>query len=200
MIDERDEVIERVRSVLREAPIVDASAKARLLVAVAAERERTAVTPRFWSRPGVRAAAVSGLVAAALVVGWLERPKLRSDGPGTGATVASPVGLDGARAPASLARNTKDLAALRSVQLVFRDPGAHRVSVVGDFTEWDAHRAPMTRDSASGLWSVTVALRPGRHVYAFLVDDTIWVQDPRAMEAPDADFGRPGSVLLVGQP
>jgi hypothetical protein len=54
------------------------------------------------------------------------------------------------------------------------------------------------RDSASGLWSISLALRPGRHVYAFLVDDTVWVQDPRAMEAPDADFGRPGSVLLVG--
>jgi hypothetical protein len=26
----------------------------------------------------------------------------------------------------------------------------------------------------------------------------VWVQDPRAMEAPDADFGRPCSVLLVG--
>jgi 1,4-alpha-glucan branching enzyme len=91
-------------------------------------------------------------------------------------------------------------AALRPVQLVFRAPTASRVSVVGDFSGWDPRQAVMTRDSGSGLWSVTLRLAPGRHVYAFLVDDSVWVRDPRAPAAPDADFGRPGSVLLVGQP
>jgi 1,4-alpha-glucan branching enzyme len=103
----------------------------------------------------------------------------------------------GARVAAA-SNDARDAGSIRSVQLVFRDPAARRVSVVGDFTDWDANQAPMERDSASGLWSVTLALRPGRHVYAFLVDDSVWVQDPRAMVAPDADFGRPGSVLLVG--
>jgi 1,4-alpha-glucan branching enzyme len=94
-----------------------------------------------------------------------------------------------------------DAALMRQpVELVFRAPAAHRVSVVGDFTAWDSHRAEMTHDAASGLWSVRLALTPGRHVYAFLVDDTLWVRDPRAPVAPDADFGRPGSVLLVGRP
>jgi len=74
------------------------------------------------------------------------------------------------------------------------------VSVVGDFTGWDATKAVMTRDSGSGLWTATVSLPAGRHVYAFLVDDSVWVRDPRAPAAPDADFGRPGSVLLVGRP
>jgi hypothetical protein len=58
----------------------------------------------------------------------------------------------------------------------------------------------MTRDPASGLWSETLALRPGRHVYAFVVDDSVWMRDPRTPAADDADFGRPGSVLLVGRP
>ncbi|MDQ6634273.1 MAG: glycoside hydrolase family 13, partial [Gemmatimonadota bacterium] len=71
---------------------------------------------------------------------------------------------------------------------------------VGDFTGWDPDSAEMMRDAASGLWSVTLPLTPGRHVYAFLLDDTLWVRDPRAPAAPDADFGRPGSVLLVGRP
>jgi 1,4-alpha-glucan branching enzyme len=74
------------------------------------------------------------------------------------------------------------------------------VSVVGDFNGWDARADTMTRDPATGLWSHTLALRPGRHVYAFVVDDSVWMRDPRGPEAVDEDFGRPGSVLLVGQP
>jgi hypothetical protein len=58
----------------------------------------------------------------------------------------------------------------------------------------------MQRDEASGLWSVTVTVAPGRHVYAFLVDDSVLTRDPRAPVANDADFGRPGSVMLVGRP
>jgi hypothetical protein len=40
MTDERDEMIERVSAALRESPAVDPAAKARVLVAVATERER----------------------------------------------------------------------------------------------------------------------------------------------------------------
>ena len=199
MTDERDEVIERVRAVLREPPVVDPSARARLLVAVAAERERQASLPRGWHR-GRWAAATTGLVAAAMLVGWFVWPTSKNGTADVLPTPGSPTAQATGAIPATLAGDVADAGALRRVQLVFRDPAAHRVSVVGDFTQWDASRAPMTRDSASGLWSVTLALRPGRHVYAFLVDDTVWVQDPRAMEAPDLDFGRPGSVLLVGQP
>jgi 1,4-alpha-glucan branching enzyme len=104
-----------------------------------------------------------------------------------------------ARLAARDAANDAD-AARQPVQLVLRAPNASSVRVVGDFNEWDRERAPMTRDAASGLWSVTLSLRPGRHVYAFVVDDTVWMRDPRATAAPDADFGRPGSVLLVGRP
>jgi 1,4-alpha-glucan branching enzyme len=83
---------------------------------------------------------------------------------------------------------------------VFRAPEARGVSVVGDFNGWNARADAMTRDSASGLWSGTIMVRPGRHVYAFVVDDSVWARDPRTPEAADADFGRPGSVLLVGRP
>ncbi|MEO7456529.1 MAG: isoamylase early set domain-containing protein, partial [Gemmatimonadaceae bacterium] len=79
-------------------------------------------------------------------------------------------------------------------------PTAGSVRVVGDFNAWDKERAPMLRDAQTGLWTVTLSLRPGRHVYAFVVDDSIWMRDPRSVAAPDADFGRPGSVLLVGRP
>ena len=38
---------------------------------------------------------------------------------------------------------------------------------------------PMTRDER-GVWIATVPLAPGRHAYVFVVDDTVWVTDPRA--------------------
>ena len=86
------------------------------------------------------------------------------------------------------------------MQVVLRAPAARSVSVVGDFNSWDSDADAMSRDAATGLWSRTLALRPGRHVYAFIVDDSVWMRDPRSPAAEDKDFGRPGSVLLVGMP
>jgi hypothetical protein len=194
--DERDEMIERIAARLRPLPDVDAAARARVLVAVAAERERdrqraAARRPRVirWASGAVLAAAMA---FSAFLLGRERAATSRGIvAPSTPTVVAN----------AALAARTDDGAtALQPVQLVFHAPAAKRVSVVGDFTGWDASRAVMTRDSGSGLWSVSLALRPGRHVYAFLVDDSMWVRDPRAPRAPDADFGRPGSVLLVGRP
>ena len=90
--------------------------------------------------------------------------------------------------------------AARAVEVVFSAPAARSVRVVGDFNGWNERLSPMVRDDASGLWSARLMLRPGRHVYAFVVNDTQWMRDPRAPAAPDADFGRAGSVLLVGRP
>ena len=45
-----------------------------------------------------------------------------------------------------------------------------------------------------------LALAPGRHVYAFLVNDSLVTLDPRAPRAEDPDLGTSGSVVLVGAP
>ena len=205
---EQDEVIERFASRLRTLPAVDDQSKARVLVAIAAERARDAGRAHVSRRSRPAAAwAVAGALAAALLVAVVligrDRPDQASvtmagDSLGQpGAIVAPEPGLG----TATLAIDPgKSLSGLRTVQFVFRSPAARRVSVVGDFTGWDAGTLVMTRDSGSGIWSASMALPPGRHVYAFLMDDTVWVRDPRAPAAPDADFGRPGSILLVPQP
>jgi hypothetical protein len=204
--DEHDETIERIASALRPLPEVDASAKARLLVAVAAERAKAAGRGSRRVPRSVRwTAAIVGLAAAGggafAVLSLRANVKWRGSSSGQSAVgVESAGGPSAPGAHASPAAAPSDAATLMPVQLVLRATDAHRVSVVGDFTGWDERRAPMTRDPASGLWSITLALRPGRHVYAYLVDDSIWVRDPRAPVAVDADFGRPGSVLLVGRP
>jgi hypothetical protein len=199
--DEHDETIERIAAALRPLPEVDSSAKARVLVAVAAERAKGSQRgTRRLSRGARWGAAIIGLAAAAAFATFALRGGARLSNRGSAAgSVRSGTPSTQPTPPSALAASA-DAAALQRVQLVLRAPDAHHVSVVGDFTGWDERRAGMTRDPASGLWSVTLALRPGRHVYAYLVDDSIWVRDPRAPVAADADFGRSGSVLLVGHP
>ncbi|MEP6620996.1 MAG: isoamylase early set domain-containing protein [bacterium] len=212
MIEREDEMIQRIVDELRPMPHVNAEAKARLLVAVAAERERdreaarNAVIPGTARRWMVRG---SALAAAAVVAALLLRQPSQPSSTAaiarasqTATTAAASMAPAPAPAVAQLAGTAADAAdvALQPVQLVFRAPTASHVRVVGDFNAWDAQQAPMVHDTESGLWSVNLMLRPGRHVYAFVVDDTLWVRDPRAPAARDADFGRPGSVLLVGRP
>lgn len=200
MTDHLDDTMQRVVAALRPLPDVDDAAKARVLVAVAAERHRDREAPlkRMTSRPRRWVVRAVGLAAAAVVAAVLLRAPSASEEPTPDMAAASSI----ASAPnAQLATADADRSiALQSVQLVLRAPAAARVRVVGDFNAWDGSRAVMTRDPESGLWTATLALRPGRHVYAFIVDDSIWMRDPRAPAAADADFGRPGSVLLVGRP
>lgn len=199
--DEADDAVARIAAALRPFPEVDPSAKARVLVAVAADRARERGPmarrrfPGRWTMAGVSVAAAAIFTALVLRSDGARRSPL--EGVGHAETQRSAQASDAATGLA--ARVPAKGASLQPVQLVLRAPEAKRVSVVGDFTGWDPSRATMTRDPESGLWSVTLRLSPGRHVYAFLVDDSLWVRDPRAPVADDADFGRAGSVLLVGE-
>jgi Glycogen recognition site of AMP-activated protein kinase len=207
MHDDADETIERIAAALRPLPDVDPAQRARVLVAVAAERERDRRRSAERARWIRFLGAGSALVAAGLVGAlWLRGVDSRTtDGLTTTQRAAAPT-ASASPAPAAaltqakLAERDADGVVLQPVQLVLRAPAAKRVTVVGDFNGWDASGSSMTRDPASGMWSQTIALRPGRHVYAFVVDDSVWMRDPRSPAAPDADFGRPGSVLLVGRP
>ena len=87
-----------------------------------------------------------------------------------------------------------------AVQFVLDAAAAKSVALVGDFNGWDGSATPLVRDSASGAWSVVAAVPPGRHVYAFLVDGTVWTLDPRAPKAKDSDYGTEQSVVIVGLP
>jgi hypothetical protein len=209
MDDETDETIARIAAALRQLPVVDSAHKARVLVAVAAERERAREARMRVARRWRIAGSFGAAAAAALVLFvWrrkdiaVERVASRAiTRPATANAPAAPSAAHAVTAPTTqLTASDAGAVAPLPVQLVLRAPAAHRVSVVGDFNGWDTHVNTLTRDPASGLWSATVALRPGRHVYAFIVDDSIWMRDPRMPQSRDADFGRPGSVLLVGQP
>lgn len=76
-------------------------------------------------------------------------------------------------------------------------PSAARVSLVGDFNEWDPTATPLLRSRDGSTWSILLPLGAGRHTYAFVIDGEI-VADPVAPSALDDDFGTPSSFVLVG--
>jgi hypothetical protein len=211
---EDDALLRQVRQVLDPMPDIDRRAIAQIMAKVA-ERERT---PRsrlalwwerartWWQLDVPPVARASSLAAAALMIGFVARGAL----PFASSSPASP-----AAAPALVAQTAAAPAAAPLVAVDGTDPSAMRVpvqfvldarevphatqvSVVGDFNDWDARALPMTLEG--GVWSSTVPVLPGRHVYAFVVNGESWMADPRAAKAPDADFGRPGSVIIVQTP
>lgn len=193
---ERDQLIERVRSTLRDerrtAP--EPQAVGRLLSAV-----WSSPRPSLWRRavdalriPALSGLAASAIAAAALLLGFVSRGAVS---PNTAAepTVAS--GPATGEYPVQLVTN-EGAERLVPTQFVFEAADAKSVSVVGEFNGWEVDELRMTRVQG-GVWTTTVPLAPGRHVYAFVVDGTLLVADPRAPKSGDADYGREGSVVMV---
>jgi 1,4-alpha-glucan branching enzyme len=147
--------------------------------------------------------AAIGYALAATLAGFLIRGALPSN-KSTQVAVTAPME---ARAPSTspAVKTVAGTNAIResqeapvAVQFVLDERRAASVAVVGDFNSWDASANPMARDSASGAWTALVNVKPGRHVYAFLVDGKEWTLDPRAQRTRDVDYGTEQSVVIVG--
>lgn len=82
-------------------------------------------------------------------------------------------------------------------QFVLDAPDARQVVLAGDFTNWQPSHE-LTRTEA-GVWTVVVALDPGIHNYAFVVDGERWTPDPNAPAVSDG-FGGLNSRLAVLAP
>ncbi|HVZ49971.1 MAG TPA: isoamylase early set domain-containing protein [Gemmatimonadaceae bacterium] len=197
MNDERDELIDRVVETLAEAPPVRSGAVARVLMAVRAAGARRVP---FWRRAAwwaedtnVSARAAGLLIAASLAVGFVMRGSVSDLGDAPSTPVATDI-------PLQSAANRGAESRMMPVALVFEQPNATSVAVVGDFNGWDPNATPMERVGAKGPWSATVLAAPGRHTYAYLVDGATLVTDPLAPKAPSADFGGDASVMMVRTP
>ena len=64
---------------------------------------------------------------------------------------------------------------------------------------WDPAATPLVDPSGRGAWETSVLLPPGRHLYAYVVNGTVWTPDPRAPQVADPDFGRANSVAMVAE-
>jgi hypothetical protein len=199
----RDEMLERVVDELQTLPPVDEAAVQRIVSAAAAADTMAAGSARraarrwSWWGSQVPLGAAAGLALAAGLAGYAIR--------GSSATqvvVTAPVSAAESLtlASATLPAAVRPLPATVLNQFVLDAPRASRVALVGDFNAWDAAATPLARVASSGIWTVTVPLTPGRHTYAFMVDGTTLMLDPRAAAAQDPDFGMASSVVLVGTP
>jgi hypothetical protein len=199
-----DPIVQRAADELRKLPPVSDEAIRRVVQAAAAARLSPADEPVLAARKRVRSMRVwsaVGMAAAAGVVGFIARGALssRPEAPtqAVAASAAEPPATESvARFAASSA---SDVAALPQ-QFVLENRQAKRVALVGDFNNWNPTVAPMARSSEGGLWSVIVPILPGRHMYGFMVDDSVFVLDPRAQKARDPDLGTEGSIRMVGRP
>jgi hypothetical protein len=82
------------------------------------------------------------------------------------------------------------------VRLVLLQPEARSVSVAGDFNGWNPGQTKMER-SEGGMWTATIALKPGRYQYMFVVDGKQWIADPFAVDGAGDGFGSQNAVLDV---
>src|SRR5688572_25742556 len=188
-----DAKVARAAATLQRLPTAPPGAVDRIVAAAVARngldgRRSTRVT---WLARAATIMAAAGLGAMATLYG-VGRDSVA--GPGVVAdtgTRESPTASPPSIAYQAAADNADDAPVPTGFALA--RPSAQRVSVIGAFNGWNASATPMTRDER-GVWTATVPLAPGRHAYVFVVDDTVWVTDPRAEVVRDPDYGRDQSV------
>lgn len=202
-----------VVGVLRGLPPVPPGAVDRVVAAAVARGHRPAGgTVRGASRWGALGArggwrVAAGLVltvglgtAALLTARGREAATTLAQAPAVGAPMVAALPADDEEGADLLqAAAAADADAPLPVAFLLRRPDAARVSLVGDFNGWDPHATPLAR-SDDGTWTATVSLAPGRHAYAYVVNDSNWVPDPRVPVTRDVDYGRDHSIVVVGAP
>lgn len=201
---DNDPMLQRAIDELRQLPPLDREAVRRVVSAAAAARLNAADEPVFVERAArgrsIRIWSAIGMAAAAAVVGFVARGQWSTSDE---RTVSAPTVASIQSAPATTlqpaAATDADVKPILQ-QFVFDNARAKRVSVVGDFNTWNPTSAVMTRSSDGGLWSAIIPITPGRHIYGFMVDDSVFTLDPRAPKVRDADLGTDGSVVIVGRP
>jgi hypothetical protein len=180
---------ERVGRVLRASERFGDHFEADLVEAIRNEAPRG----RFVLRPRARGSA------------WWTTPITVRMSPLVGLAMAASVALvaalsvrgsrvSGAPAVTNVAQVVRDT--VNVVRFVFVGD-ARSVALVGDFNAWREDATPLSANTASGTWSVSVPLPRGRHEYAFIVDGKRWVADPFAPSTSD-EFNTASSVVTVG--
>ena len=83
----------------------------------------------------------------------------------------------------------------RRATFVLDAPHAHRVSLVGDFNNWDPQKHPMN-NKGEGRWQKAVMLDPGTYEYKFWVDEQWLIDNRNAYRCPNT-FGTMNSLITV---
>jgi hypothetical protein len=190
-----DPFVQWIVTEARRPVALDPAARERLMEALRAEPAPRRPAPLAWLteprqfalRPIASMALAAGLVGIGVIAGLLTNRDGRQS-----IEQALPVAEGHPQLPDSVAP--------RAIKFVLVAPDAGRVSLVGDFNQWDAAATPLVRDEKNGTWSAFVTLRPGMHTYSFVLDGRHFVADPTAPMAPDDGYGHKSSVVFVKGP
>jgi hypothetical protein len=136
---------------------------------------------------------VAGLAAAAALVGVVAMNAMSPSATSEQMVASLP---DSGMAMQPVANVTRDPNALVQQQFILIAPSATSVSLVGDFSDWDATKFRMERVSEDGAWQITIPLAPGRYEYQFELDGKQRITDPTRPQA-SSDFGSANSVVTV---
>jgi hypothetical protein len=124
---------------------------------------------------------------------WAPRPVSLRFRPALALAAAASIALVAAFIPAS----PSAAPARMVVEFRLGAPDAHNVSLVGDFNSWKP--VSTLRESAPGVWTVSVSLEPGVYNYGFMVDGRTLRLDPLAPRVADG-FGGESSRVTVQAP
>jgi 1,4-alpha-glucan branching enzyme len=83
----------------------------------------------------------------------------------------------------------------KKIQFIIEAVDAKKVSLVGEFNNWDPDADLMQIDK-NGKWTKTKMLSPGNIQYKFWVDGQ-WIQDPENMRTCPNCFGTRNNVVKV---
>src|SRR5258706_15371239 len=67
-------------------------------------------------------------------------------------------------------------AAPKAIEFRFLAPLSKKVSLGGDFNNWNAKKNPLKKAAKTGIWSASIKLTSGRYQYRFVVDGR-WEND-----------------------
>jgi 1,4-alpha-glucan branching enzyme len=81
------------------------------------------------------------------------------------------------------------------IKFEFPSPEAKKVSLVGNFNDWNSQANPMKKDK-KGIWNVALPLEPGRYEYRFVADGN-WENDPSCSCRVANEFGGENCVRIV---
>jgi 1,4-alpha-glucan branching enzyme len=83
----------------------------------------------------------------------------------------------------------------KKVNFSFLSPQAEKVSVAGDFNDWNLEKHLLKKDK-KGAWKISLNLLPGTYQYRFLVDGQ-WQTDPSCSDCVENAFGTLNCVKKV---
>jgi hypothetical protein len=192
----RDPVIDQIAAELRRPVRLDARFDERVMASL----DSPAVIPlhphrqsrqpwivRPWT---LRVSPVSAFAAAAALVGVIAIGSWQ---------LRAPESMQVASVPANGSSLTpvanSGVEPLVVHQFTYYQKGIKSISLVGQFNDWDPASTTLVEESP-GVWTVSVALRPGVYEYQFILNGTQRVTDP-TMPQTSNDFGSPNSVVVV---